>query len=361
MWWEPASEADQRIADMLQVLVGRLREGGALLPFLPPEAILGVGSILLAPAVRAVLLLVDSRWDFTHGAYIHPFLEPVHDDLRCPHHYHRSGALVLAMAYRQENWSLGLIPLLSYFLPLSASRSGAHLLESEIDFAAETVLMFSEPPRPLFRQRRLLKSQGERGTFGLSVKLDGNPPRSCYTTAGHVVSVASVQSARTFGPIVWTWETDAVLARADCTSDPTSDGYDIAVIESSHAPASSIRLASTGSADPAIVGAQLRPTCAMYGAVSGVRDGFVAAALNVARTEDGIWWKNCWTLVGEGGWMVRGGDSGAPVCLHRGGKVLGHVVGGTGFQRRGRCEVGFVQDLSSQLRYLDERWGMRPT
>jgi hypothetical protein len=94
----------------------------------------------------------------------------------------------------------------------------------------------------------------------------------------------------------------------------------------------------------------------MLGGESGIRYGFVYGAMKLQKGQKGEVWENCWTVIGERGWIAQQGDSGAAVTLQGSAKILGHLVAGVGVGYRGRLELGWVQDIQSQLAFLDRKF-----
>jgi hypothetical protein len=372
MWWESESDNDRRVRLAATTIAGRLREGVAVLPFLPAEAVNGVGSILLTSGVRRLLLVVNPEWNFRRLIFSSPFdVHPIelwrlYELLGLPYHH----SLLLRWAWWLRSfrpWSSSpwyrMIALPDYPIPLGLLRKSSSAAFPSSDVPDDTILLFDSPPEPLFSGGVGLRSGERRGSVGLAVEIStpGSGPARGFTTAGHVIDGLTVQrSTSLLGVLRRFVDPEEVMLHADCTTDPSADGYDIAVAVSRTPLTSPTSLATAGIADVKETDVTPSPGCTMWGGESGVRSGFLFSAMNVERNGT-TWWQNCWRVVGERGWFVKEGDSGAPVTLHGSGRVLGHVVCGVGTKYKGRFEAGLVQDIASQVAHLRQRFNVTLT
>jgi hypothetical protein len=330
MWWEPESESDRRVRETIDRLSGLLREGVPILPVVPNTAIHGIGSILVAPDERRLLLLLDSHWDFGVGTRIRMLFD--------------------GPWYPTPLWRLGFRPLIECVFPLYQTRSISPKDWTNVPW--DCVVRFSPPPIPA-SGGTLLRSGKDRGSVGIAVEIKdlANQRRlTGFTTAGHVVVGGRVQRAfRAFGLFRRFFAPDDVILSTDCTRDAEAEGFDIAVVECGENLAGVPRLSAAG-----VVGAneiEKMRECMMWGGNSGMRQGFAGCPINTFPP-----WTNCWMVTGRGGWFAKKADSGAPVTMWDG-RIMGHLVGVDGYGgEHGRQEAGYVQDISSQLAHLQNKF-----
>ncbi len=349
MWWKPTTRNDDRLSSAVSRIAGLMREGASALPWLPRASLHGVGTILLAPEFRVLLLAVDAPliMDCLPWRY---------------RHYERPGRWLGRHAQgRIRGRGFALVSLMDLAIPFGAllDQGPRHL--GVADFGRDTMVLVTEPPTPMLFREGAIRSGSSRGSIGLSVELQiaGSSPTRGYTTAGHVIGDAFVR--RTPKMISWQGREhhpDMVVVAANSASDPKAEGYDIAVVESRASLSRSASLANHGVSQPSDCDASVFPRCTMLGGASGSRYGFVYGAMTLQQGRHGEVWENCWTVCGDPRWLARQGDSGAAVTLHGSGKVLGHLVAGVGSGYGGRFQLGWVQDIGSQLAFLHRRFSM---
>jgi hypothetical protein len=340
MWWEPTTEEDRAL---------KLRMDEILSSFLGSEeridAVHAVGTTSLGSANRRFPLV-----------YLDASFLP---------NYYRRGWLYI------DNWITLRRSILSRRsdVPAEVSRTEPRsrtlprmfLFEADNDIQTlferwnlpgETMIAFTDAPRPQFTASSLVWSPANHCTIGMVLSING---RQVATTAGHLVERAPCNILQKHSGFLGV--TEERIGSVQYFNDPKGvAGVDVAVIElasGSHHPVSQM--------PPAAAAAnQDQTTVTLRGAVSGVRQGWVNGdALLATRALGGRIWTNCWNVTELSEGFAQEGDSGG-VVLTENNQVLGHLVGAVGKLRRRGRQCGLVQDITTTLSALRQHYGNAP-
>jgi hypothetical protein len=373
VWWQPRSEEEGQLAEVLPRLVGLFLENRQR------GTILGVGTFLVTQFYRWWINSgFTSYWrSLSTWRRIASALLPGRIPLRTLDFYNLGDRLYYSWQYREMlirgsgryryspplvllNMDLAvrpIVPMAPYFrfdLPTAA--------ESEVaswNLPDETVFLFVSPPEPVSvrapvatQTNRAIRcaSTGGLGTAGVRLRRTNAPTGpGAFLTVGHlfpggrdsVVEEVEYRWPRWLRPL----HSHRVGRVANCSSPVGANvpAYDAAVVEmeaASHLP----DLAHSGVAvTPPHYTSPVLGT--IYGGVSGVvRDASIVGTLNAYGSPEMLW-KNSWILTPSGA-IVRG-DSGSAFVLDDANQVAGMVVGGS---RRGTSKkytAQYVQDMAS--------------
>jgi hypothetical protein len=177
-----------------------MREGANVVPWLPKGAVIGVGSVLVPPRHRALLLALDAslypQWlaqECPSWWYRQWWLGQEFPSWWCRrqwrrHSWRRSRMIVDPERRHKHLWHSQLIPLMGLAVPLGVLLTAKASSFDWTDIPQDAMVLLIEPPKPLLRSLAIRSGQS-RGSIGLAVELEGAgaSAASGYTTAGHVI------------------------------------------------------------------------------------------------------------------------------------------------------------------------------
>jgi hypothetical protein len=326
MWWQPATAAEGTLKALMEDVQASFRDTEKRI-----NGVHAIGTAIGRENQRVPLVYLDASFlpnRFRHQETLNHLAATLAAALRGGRELDRSPALPRCT--------------------LTDADSDIKILLDRWHLPKETIIAFTEAPRPLFDVSSLVWSPASQATIGMFLRIDG---RLTATTAGHLVASSPCNILQRHSGFLGI--TQERIGSVQYFNDPKSNaGVDIAVIELSEQPEPPPVPMGQAAAGPLYA----QTDVLLRGGVSGIRRGWVNGdALLATRAMDGRTWTNCWNINEYSGGFAQEGDSGGVVISYDN-QVLGHLVGSAGTLKAHGRQCGLVQDVATTLTALRNKY-----
>ena len=349
MWWEPETEAEQRLAGLLPQLVDQF------LKELEKEVVWGVGSFFPSPYTLWASHQVSSPWQRLLMQHTYRKCFGLDYDRRFIDKRLFTNEilpLILVNQALSDSDPVFFAPMFFPDLPLNVREQIAHW-----EIPPDTIFLFVSRPEPVtspsfhfvksgFAVR--CRSTNRRGTIGptLIFRPRGSHAKF-FLTVGHLTPMGQGSIVELVEPRFLRATRYRPIGEVVVHSSPQSStgqpGYDAAIVEVKD----NVSIHRKSHQGVASIGKHLRIPLlgTVYGSVSGiVKDVGIVGSLNAYGSPPFIW-KNSWLLNSSG--KISRGDSGAAFVLNSTQQIAGMVVGGSRVHKSKHYMVQYAHDIKS--------------